>query len=530
MEGRHSPPGQLRLLMVSDFFYPNTGGVESHIYQLSQCLLARGHKVVVLTHAYGDRAGVRHLTNGLKVYYAPRLAFTQAVTFPTFFGGFRLLRAILLRERITLVHAHQAFSTMAHEAIMHARTMGYPVVFTDHSLFGFADASSILMNKVLKYTLADVHHVICVSHTSKENTVLRACIPPTRVSVIPNAVDASLFEPEPPQQAQQQAQHERRQRGRRREQQQGRGGSGTDNDEDSGSRRGGSSNGTITGVALSRLVYRKGIDLLAAVLPELCERHPHLQFLIGGDGPKRPLLEAVVREHGLEGRVSLVGAVPHERVRQLLVRGHIFLNCSLTEAFCMALVEAAAAGLLVVSTRVGGVPEVLPDDMLLLADPSPEGLVEAVGEAVQRVETGGRDAWAQHAAVRDMYSWQAITQRTERVYWAVLRGCSCGSCGSSGAGGRRARAAAGGEAQPSGSRGGGPESVPSCAACVPRDDSMVGRLRRYHKCGTWFGKICCCITAVDWLYWQFLEWWQPACSIEPAPDFPPLQQGQACHC
>lgn len=39
-------------------------------------------------------------------------------------------------------------------------------------------------------------------------------------------------------------------------------------------------------------------------------------------------------------------------------RGHLFLNCSLTEAFCMALVEAAAAGLLVVSTRVGGVPEV----------------------------------------------------------------------------------------------------------------------------------------------------------------------------
>ena len=58
---------QLRLLMVSDFFYPNTGGVESHIYQLSQCLMALGHKVVVLTHAYGDRAGVRYLTNGLKV-------------------------------------------------------------------------------------------------------------------------------------------------------------------------------------------------------------------------------------------------------------------------------------------------------------------------------------------------------------------------------------------------------------------------------------------------------------------------------
>jgi len=53
--------------MVSDFFYPNIGGVESHIYQLSQCLLDRGHKVVIVTHFYDDRTGVRYLTNGLKV-------------------------------------------------------------------------------------------------------------------------------------------------------------------------------------------------------------------------------------------------------------------------------------------------------------------------------------------------------------------------------------------------------------------------------------------------------------------------------
>ena len=42
----------------------------------------------------------------------------------------------------------------------------------------------------------------------------------------------------------------------------------------------------------------------------------------------------------------------------MLAHGCVFLNTSLTEAFCMALVEAAAAGLLVVSTLVGGVPEV----------------------------------------------------------------------------------------------------------------------------------------------------------------------------
>lgn len=41
---------------------------------------------------------------------------------------------VLLRERITLVHAHQAFSAIAHEAILHARTMGYKVVFHLSSL------------------------------------------------------------------------------------------------------------------------------------------------------------------------------------------------------------------------------------------------------------------------------------------------------------------------------------------------------------------------------------------------------------
>jgi phosphatidylinositol glycan class A protein len=75
--------------------------------------------------------------------------------------------------------------------------MGIPCTFTDHSLFGFADTSSILTNKLLKFTLSDVAGVICVSHTSKENTVLRAVLEPHRVYVIPNAVLTEYFRPAP---------------------------------------------------------------------------------------------------------------------------------------------------------------------------------------------------------------------------------------------------------------------------------------------------------------------------------------------
>jgi phosphatidylinositol N-acetylglucosaminyltransferase subunit A len=54
---------------------------------------------------------------------------------------------------------------MALEGISIARTLGLRSVFTDHSLFGFADASSIHTNKLLKFVLMDADHVICVSHT-----------------------------------------------------------------------------------------------------------------------------------------------------------------------------------------------------------------------------------------------------------------------------------------------------------------------------------------------------------------------------
>lgn len=51
--------------MVSDFFFPNVGGVEEHIYNLSQCLLQKGHKVVVITHSYGDRVGKRYFQTAM---------------------------------------------------------------------------------------------------------------------------------------------------------------------------------------------------------------------------------------------------------------------------------------------------------------------------------------------------------------------------------------------------------------------------------------------------------------------------------
>lgn len=153
--------------MVCDFFFPQPGGIESHVYQLSTKLIDRGHKVVIITHAYESRKGIRYLTNGLKVYHVPFLVIYRETTMPTVFSFFPIFRNIIIREQIEIVHGHGSLSNLCHEAILHGRTMGLRTVFTDHSLFGFADAGSILTNKLLKFVLSDVDHVICVSHTSQ---------------------------------------------------------------------------------------------------------------------------------------------------------------------------------------------------------------------------------------------------------------------------------------------------------------------------------------------------------------------------
>lgn len=113
--------------MASDFFYPNNGGVEEHIFNLSQCLLKNGHKVILITHSYGDRKGVRYMTGGLKVYYLPLHTFYNQCILPTMMCNIPLLRNILIREQIEIVHGHSAFSALAHEVMFVGKLMGLRV-------------------------------------------------------------------------------------------------------------------------------------------------------------------------------------------------------------------------------------------------------------------------------------------------------------------------------------------------------------------------------------------------------------------
>ncbi|KAL3530538.1 hypothetical protein ACH5RR_009860 [Cinchona calisaya] len=231
------------------------------------------------------------------------------------------------------------------------------------------------------------------------------------------------------------------------------------------------SNEEIVIVVISRLVYRKGADLLVDVILEICRLHPNVRFIIGGDGPKRVRLEEMREKHSLQDRVDMLGAVPHARVRSVLISGHIFLNSSLTEAFCIAILEAASCGLLTVSTHVRGVPEVLPDDMIVLAEPDPGDMVNAITKAIDILPQ--IDPQTMHLRMKKVYSWHDVAKRTEIVYDRALR-CS---------------------SQP-----------------------LLERLSHYLSCGAWAGKLFCMVMLIDFILWHLLQLWHPDKDIEVVPD------------
>ncbi|KAK7681097.1 hypothetical protein QCA50_015935 [Cerrena zonata] len=111
-----------------------------------------------------------------------------------------------------------------------------------------------------------------------------------------------------------------------------------------------------------------------------------------------------------------MGAVKHEEVKDVMIQGEIYLHPSLTEAFGTVIVEAASCGLFVVTTKVGGIPEVLPNHMTNFANPEEDSLVDATLKAIDLIQSGKIDTSKFHGQVAKMYSWENIAKRTENVY------------------------------------------------------------------------------------------------------------------
>lgn len=375
------------IALVSDYFYPNFGGIETHIEMLATHFVRNGHKVIVLTHQYGGHTGVMRL-NDIKVYYLNIPVLAMNTTFPSLFSNFFVFAEIFKKEKIEIVHGHQTMSNLAIEALFHAKTFNIKTVLTEHSLFEVGGFENIVVNNIVKVISNDVDKFICVSYTTKENLMNRLEVESARVHVIPNGILHGIFYPKPAIK--------------------------------SGDERHSPLDGeTIKIVVVSRLVKRKGVDILIRIIPKVCRLSRKYKFVIVGDGPKRDELEQMVDYFELHDNVRILGAVNHQNVPAILRECDIFLNTSLTEAFCMTILEACSCGLQVVSTNVGGIHEVLPGNLITLTSLGDADMIKSILKA-----TNKRFEYKEIEQInREMYSWSIVADRTIQVYDNISNGC-----------------------------------------------------------------------------------------------------------
>ncbi|MBS0260691.1 MAG: GT4 family glycosyltransferase PelF [Planctomycetes bacterium] len=143
---------------------------------------------------------------------------------------------------------------------------------------------------------------------------------------------------------------------------------------------------------------------------------PDFQLQIAGDGADRPFLESLCDELNLRPNVTFLG-FRHD-VHALLPEADVFVLSSVTEGLPMTLLEAMACGLPVISTNVGGIPELVTDSEtgLLVPPQSPELLAAALLELIRdpaRAETLGR---AGRHRVEQTFDIRRVTAQYEELY------------------------------------------------------------------------------------------------------------------
>lgn len=181
-----------------------------------------------------------------------------------------------------------------------------------------------------------------------------------------------------------------------------------------------------SGVPLVGIVARlhpvKGHQYFLEAARIVLEQHPEVRFIVAGDGPQRPVLEAMAGQLGIADQVVFTGFI--SEVRSLMADLDLLVISSLWEGFGLTAVEAMALNVPVVSTEVGGLPEVVlhGETGLLVPPANSAALAKSMIWMLEHPEAAAEMAKKANRVVGEKFTAQVMARRTEELYRRVA-GC-----------------------------------------------------------------------------------------------------------
>jgi phosphatidyl-myo-inositol alpha-mannosyltransferase len=362
----------VRIVQVCPYAWDATGGVQVHVRQLSANLRARGHEVLILAPSLRPlkEDGVSIVGRALRIPY-------QGTVAPICFtpGSIARIGRELRAFRPDVVHAHEPLSPST--GMFATLRSPAPVVGTFHA---FAERSRLiqLASPLLRIVWRRLTARVAVSKAAASFMDARFG-GGSATRIVPNGVDVELFAKALPVDL-------------------------------PGGRR-------ILWVG--RLDKQKGFPVAVRAFADLATRVPDVHLVVAGDGAERGAVAALSPE--ARERVVMLGAVPHEKLPAYHASCHAFVAPALgQESFGIVLVEAMAAGVPVVASRIPGYDEVIRDgvDGILVPPNDSRALADAVERALTDPALSGRLSEGGRARAAE-FSWDRVAHRLETVYRQV---------------------------------------------------------------------------------------------------------------
>lgn len=373
----------MRILMVSDVYFPHIGGIPVHIYNLSSELKKLGHEVKVLTTNYSTKIldGFKYLPNEEDVYRVGRAVVIRSnKSWASVCFGFHLGQKIkeILSSDFDIIHIHGSLApTLPILVLRHSRAKN---LITLHSYYRRSKAYTLFRPFLLPY-FKKLDGIIGVSQAAVEAT--RRYFPGD-YCVIPNAIDPNQFLPELPPLPQ-------------------------------------FINYSPRVLFVGRFEPKKGLKYLLQALPLIKKYFPKCLLMVVGAGVFGYSYKEYIDE-SVRDNVVFLGVVNPQDIPSYYATCDVFCAPSVDcESFGIIILEAMACGKPVVASNIPGYQEVVEDgvDGFLVEPRSPMAIAEGIlkifrDEEIRRRmgEAGRRKALT--------YSWQEIGKKVEKFYQKIL--------------------------------------------------------------------------------------------------------------
>jgi glycosyltransferase involved in cell wall biosynthesis len=362
---------RMRVLLVCDSL--NIGGAERHVIGLATGLRRRGHDVTIACSAPGDLDD-EALDAGLGLHVLGETLVKRRVSV----RYSRQLTDLIEAGGLDIVHAHMHASAAA-AAIASARTT-VPLVITEHTEAGWRDQRACRTSRTAYRRAA---HVIAVSDRIARRLIEHDQLTWERVSAIQNALPhrPAVVEPRGQPLA-------RIVRGE-----------------------------PLIGV-VARLVPEKGVACFLRAAALTLRELPQTTFVIVGDGPLRQELSALAADLGIARRVRFLGA--RRDGPELIAELDVLAVPSLSEGTPLVTLEALSAGVALVASAVGGIPDQVRgfSRAVLVPPGDPAAMAQALVTMARATPARVRRATIDRISLLPGHD--AMVRRTEETYAAAI--------------------------------------------------------------------------------------------------------------